>query len=61
MKSEIDVSSDFATRPIESNSMSYIVTRGALITSAWWPLGRKYSSMAPSVFSPIIAVVFVFT
>jgi len=35
MKSEIDVSSDFATRPIESNSMSYVVTRGALVKNAW--------------------------
>jgi hypothetical protein len=58
LKSEYDASSDFATRPAESNSLSYTVTTGELVLSTWSPLGRKYCSLAPSVFSTIIAVVF---
>ena len=60
LKSEIDATSDFATRPTESNSVSCVVTRGALVTRAWWPLGRKYCGLAPSIFSTITAIVFFF-
>ena len=61
LKSEIYVTSDFSTRPTESNSVSYIVTRGTLVTSAWWPLGREYCDLAHSVISTIVAAFFLLT
>jgi hypothetical protein len=58
LKSEYYASSNFETRPAESNSVSYTVTTCTLVTGTWSPLGRKYYGLAPSVFSTITVAVF---